>query len=46
MSLSITTSSFKMFQKLVFVSVLIGFLASFLAISLKRITEHYEDIFY
>jgi CIC family chloride channel protein len=46
MSLSITTSSFKMFQKLVFVSVLIGFLASFLAISLKRITEHYEDIFF
>ncbi len=46
MSLSITTSSFKTFQKLALVSVLIGFLASFLAISLKRITEHYEDIFF
>lgn len=32
-------------QKLVLASVLIGFLASFLAISLKRITEHYQDVF-
>ena len=37
---------FKVFQKLALVSVLIGFLASFLAVSLKRITEHYEDIFF
>ena len=39
-------SQIKEFQKLVLVSVLIGFLASFLAVSLKRITEHYEDIFF
>lgn len=42
----ITISQFKAFQKLVLVSVLIGFFASFLAVSLKRITEHYEDIFF
>jgi CIC family chloride channel protein len=34
------------FQKLVVVSVLIGFLASFLAITLKTITEYYETIFF
>lgn len=34
------------FQKLMVVSVLIGFLASFLAISLKKITEYYETIFF
>lgn len=39
-------SRYKVFQKLTLVSVLIGFLASFLAVSLKRITEHYEDIFF
>lgn len=33
-------------QKLIVVSVLIGFLASFLAISLKKITEYYETIFF
>ncbi|WP_432671434.1 chloride channel protein [Flavobacterium sp. SM2513] len=33
-------------QKLVVVSILIGFLASFLAISLKKITEYYETIFF
>lgn len=37
---------FKEFQKLLLVSVLIGFLSSFLAISLKKITEHYEDVFF
>lgn len=37
---------FKVFQKLALVSVLIGFLASFLAVSLKKVTEHYEDIFF
>lgn len=42
----ITTSQFQEFQKLVFVSVLIGFLASFLAVSLKKITEHYQDVFF
>lgn len=36
---------FIVFQKLVLVSVLIGFLSSFLAISLKKITEYYEGIF-
>ena len=34
------------FQKLVVVSILIGFLASFLAITLKKITEHYEEILF
>lgn len=34
------------FQKLVVVSILIGFLASFLAITLKTITEYYESIFF
>ena len=34
------------FQKLVVASILIGFLASFLAISLKKITEYYETIFF
>jgi len=33
-------------QKLTIVSVLIGFLAALLAISLKHITEHYEEIFF
>lgn len=47
MSLNIKiTPQFKVIQKLVLVSILIGFLASFLAVSLKRITEHYEDIFF
>ncbi|MFV5691849.1 chloride channel protein [Flavobacterium sp. LT1R49] len=34
------------FQKLVIVSVLIGFLSAFLGISLKKITEYYEEIFF
>lgn len=34
------------FQKLVVVSILIGFLSSFLAITLKTITEYYETIFF
>lgn len=34
------------FRKLVIVSVLIGFLSAFLGISLKRITEYYEEIFF
>lgn len=34
------------FRKLVIVSLLIGFLSSFLGISLKRITEYYEEIFF
>lgn len=38
--------SFLIFQKLLIISILIGFLASFLAISLKQITEHYETIFF
>ena len=33
-------------QKLTVASILIGFLASFLAISLKKITEYYETIFF
>lgn len=37
---------FDVVKKLILVSVLIGFLASFLAISLKRITEHYEAVFF
>lgn len=34
------------FQKLVIVSILIGFLSAFLGISLKKMTEHYEEIFF
>ena len=37
---------FIVFQKLVIVSVLIGFLSAFLGISLKKITEYYEEIFF
>lgn len=33
-------------QKLLIVSLLIGFLSAFLGISLKRITEYYEHIFF
>lgn len=33
-------------QKLIVVSTLIGFLSAFLGISLKKITEYYEDIFF
>lgn len=32
-------------RKLIVVSILIGFASAFLALSLKRITEHYENIF-
>ncbi len=34
------------FQKLVIVSLLIGFLSALLGISLKKMTEHYEEIFF
>ena len=34
------------FRKLVIVSILIGFLSAFLGISLKKITEYYEEIFF
>jgi len=34
------------YKKLTIVSILIGFLSSFLAISLKRITEYYEEILF
>ncbi|MNQ30707.1 H(+)/Cl(-) exchange transporter ClcA [compost metagenome] len=34
------------FQKLVIVSILIGFLSAFLGVSLKKITENYEEIFF
>ncbi|MRX37971.1 chloride channel protein [Flavobacterium sp. LC2016-23] len=37
---------FIVFRKLVIVSVLIGFLSAFLGISLKKITEYYEEIFF
>ncbi|MES2239908.1 MAG: chloride channel protein [Bacteroidota bacterium] len=33
-------------RKLIIVSVLIGFLSAFLGISLKKITEYYEEIFF
>jgi CIC family chloride channel protein len=36
---------FIVLRKLVIVSALIGFLSAFLGISLKRITEYYEEIF-
>lgn len=34
------------FQKLVIVSILIGFLSALLGVSLKRMTEYYEEIFF
>ena len=34
------------FRKLVIVSILIGFLSAFLGVILKKITEHYEEIFF
>lgn len=34
------------FRKLVIVSTLIGFLSAFLGVILKKITEHYEEIFF
>ena len=34
------------FQKLVIVSILIGFLSAFLGLVLKKATEHYEEIFF
>ncbi|MFH6994279.1 chloride channel protein [Flavobacterium sp. FlaQc-48] len=37
---------FIVLQKLVIVSILIGFLSAFLGISLKKITEYYEEIFF
>jgi len=37
---------FIVIQKLVVASVLIGFSSAFLAIALKKITEHYESIFF
>lgn len=33
-------------QKLVMVSILIGFLSAFLGVILKKVTEHYEEIFF
>lgn len=33
-------------QKLIIASVLIGFTAAFLAVSLKKLTEHYEEILF
>ncbi|GEP50606.1 hypothetical protein FNO01nite_12780 [Flavobacterium noncentrifugens] len=38
--------NFIIFQKLIVGSVLIGFLAAFLGMSLKKITEHYESVFF
>jgi chloride channel protein, CIC family len=34
------------FQKLVIVSILIGFLSAFLGLVLKKATEHYEELFF
>ena len=39
-------NQFPTLKKLIIASVLIGFLASFLAISLKKITEHYQSILF
>ena len=36
---------FIVFRKLIIVSTLIGFLSAFLGITLKRMTEYYEEIF-
>lgn len=40
------TSKFRKLYQLIIVSVLIGFLASFLAIAIKRITEHFESVLF
>ena len=40
------TSKLRKLYQLIVVSVLIGFLASFLAIAIKRITEHLESVFF
>lgn len=37
---------FIILRKLIIVSILIGFLSAFLGISLKKITEYYEEIFF
>lgn len=37
---------YELLKKVIVVAVLIGFLASFLAISLKKITEHYEALLF
>ncbi len=34
------------YQKLIVVSLVIGFLAALLAVSLKKITDHYEDVLF
>jgi CIC family chloride channel protein len=39
-------NQFSQLKKVIIIAALIGFLASFLAISLKRITEHYESILF
>ncbi|MNK06525.1 H(+)/Cl(-) exchange transporter ClcA [compost metagenome] len=38
--------AFAKYQKLIVISLVIGFLAALLAISLKRITEYYEEILF
>ncbi len=40
------TSKLRKLYQLIVVSVLIGFLASFLAIAIKRITEHFESVLF
>jgi len=34
------------YQKLIIASLIIGFLAAFLAVSLKKMTEHYEEVLF
>jgi len=40
------TNYFLQYYKLIIASVVVGFLAALLGISLKHVTEHYEDILY
>ena len=44
--ISLLKNQFPALKKIIITSILIGFLASFLAISLKRITEHFESILF
>jgi CIC family chloride channel protein len=42
---SVRNFQFLKLQKLVIVSILIGFLSAFLGVALKKLTEYYEEIF-
>jgi len=45
MASTVRNFQFQKLLKLVIVSILIGFLSAFLGVALKKLTEHYEEIF-